>query len=118
MALLVVGGQVQVGGWGRPARGRRGDRRLGCVLARDDGATRDVWQTSCPAELLCRVGDLKRWARDRSCAASCSTGLERTDRRAGGITTPVSVFRRDAVRPAQGSRLVAGRWVRGAGCRC
>ncbi|MFD9513913.1 hypothetical protein [Streptomyces mirabilis] len=43
---------------------------------RDDGATREVWQTSCPAELLCRVGDLKRWARDRSCAASRSTGLE------------------------------------------
>ncbi|MFD9515100.1 hypothetical protein [Streptomyces mirabilis] len=46
------------------------------VLARDGGAARDVWQTSCLAELLFRVGDLKRWARDRSCVASRSTGLE------------------------------------------
>ncbi|MFC9636785.1 hypothetical protein ACFTY8_48540 [Streptomyces mirabilis] len=46
------------------------------VFSRDDGAARDSGQTSCLAELLFRVGDLKRWARDRSCAASRSTGLE------------------------------------------
>ncbi|MFF7889920.1 hypothetical protein ACFZDJ_51550 [Streptomyces sp. NPDC007896] len=43
------------------------------MSSRDAGAARVAGQTSCPAGLLYRVGDLKRWARNRSRAVSGTT---------------------------------------------
>ena len=61
---------------GQVPGGGRGDRAPLVLLARDGGAARDAGQTSCPAELLYRVGGLERWARNRSRAASGTTDLD------------------------------------------